>query len=350
MIKGLLDKRIPTLLGISLIAFSVILISVFIKNPSSFKSRAITTEDPQNITITNISDTSFTLSYITEDNITGTISFGTDTNLGFTEIEDLDREKGAISPSMIHTATLKNLTPNTKYYFAINSGQTTFLNNNAPFEVTTGPNIPTPTTPQPPISGRIILPDGSIPTTTIAYLTILGTQTLSTLVKDDGTFIFQLNSLRSEDLSSFFLLEKDSNIKITFVNDFFTSRVLSLYSKAKPLPTITLSNDYDFTIDNSIPSATTSAGIGGFEAIFPSPTLSKNTSSIPTPTPKSLALISASITPSPTLTPTPTPDLVLINQIPPTGDQNILLFALLAFFLTAAGAILFLLTTSKKSV
>ncbi len=441
MINRLLDKRIPTLLGISLVAFSVILISVFIRNPTFFKSNAITIEDPQNITITNMSDTSFSLSYTTETSITATVSFGKDTSLGFTEIEDMDKEKGTISPRIIHATTLKNLTPNTKYYFVINSGQTTFLNNNAPFEVITGPSISAFAT-QTPISGKVILPNVSIPTTTIAYLTIKGAQTLSTLVKKDGSFIFQLDFLRSEDLSSFFSLDKDSNIKIAFVNDFFASRVLSSYSKTNPLPTITLPNDYDFTIDSSIPIATTSGGIGGFQEILPSPSLSKNTGTLapiiltpkkdqtfndpkpefhgtslpnekvqitihssdtitaevtadgsgnwvfspgtnltpgshtltiqtkdafgiiktisqsfivhaatnPTPTPTLLASISATITPTTTLTPTPTPDIVLINQIPPTGDSNILLFAIIAFFITAGGVVLFLFTASKKSL
>ncbi|MBI2028066.1 MAG: fibronectin type III domain-containing protein [Candidatus Levybacteria bacterium] len=434
-----MDKRIPTLLGISLVAFSVILMSFFIRDRTIFKSSAITTEDPQNITITNTSDTSFNISYTTEESITGTISFGKDINLGFTEIEDLDREKGTISPRIIHSTTLKNLTSNTKYYYVINSGQTTFLNNNAPFEVTTGPSI-SPSTTQTSISGRVILPNASIPTTTIAYLTILGAQTLSTLVNNDGSFIFQLDSLRSDDLSTPFSLDKDPNIKITFVNDFFISRVLSSYSKTNPLPTISLPNDFDFTLDNSFPTATASGGIGGFREVLPSPALLKNaathtpviltpekgetfsdpqpefrgkslpnekvnitihsshaiTAEItadsngnwvfvpgesltpgshtftiqtkdafgaiktitqsfivyaetdPTPTPKSLESISVTITPTATPTPTPTPDTVLINQIPPTGDPNILFFGILAFAITIVGVILFLLTASRK--
>lgn len=277
MINRLWNRRIPTLLGIGLVAFSVILTSIFIRDRTVFKSNAITIEDPQKITITNISDTSFALSYITEANITGTVSFGKDANVAFTEIEDIDKEKSTISPHVIHATTLKNLTPNTRYYFVINSGQTTFLNNNVPFEVFTGPNIPTPITMQAPISGTVILPDGSIPNQTIAYLTIKGAQTLSALVNNDGSFTFNLDSLRSEDLSSYFRLDKDSNIKIVLVGDSFSSRVLALYNQTNLLPTITLSNDYDFTIENSIPIASASGGIGGFQEILPSPSLLKNT-------------------------------------------------------------------------
>ena len=270
------DKRIPTLFGISLIAFSVILTSIFIKNQTIFRSNAITIEDPQNITTTNISDTSFVLSYTTQESVAGTVSFGKDTNMRLTEIEDADREKGAVSPHIIHITTLKNLTPNTKYFFVINSGQTTFLNNNVPFEAVTAPSIPAPPS-QRSIVGKVILPDGSIPREGVSFLTTKGTQTLSTLVRKDGSFTFILDSLRSEDLSSYFKLEKDSNIKIAFVSDSFSSRVLALYSQTNPLPTITLSNNYDFTIENSIPVATASGGIGGFQEILPSPSLLKNT-------------------------------------------------------------------------
>lgn len=277
MISRFWDKRIPTLFGIGLIGLSVILTSFFIKNQTIFRSSAITIEDPQNITITNVSDKSFVLSYTTKENIAGTVSFGKDTNMRFTEIEDIDSKKGKVTPHTIHVTTLKNLTANTKYYFVINSGQTTFLNNNVPFETVTGPSILTPPLVQLPITGKVILPDGNIPSETVAYLTILGAQTLSTVVRKDGSFTFILDNLRSEDLSSYFKLEKDSNIKIALIGDSFSSRVLALYSQTNPLPTITLSNNYDFTIENSIPIATASGGIGGFQEILPSPSLLKDT-------------------------------------------------------------------------
>lgn len=274
------NKRIPTLFGIGLVAISVILTSFFIKNPTFFKSSASLIDEPQNITITNISGTSFTISYLTKDILPGTISFGIDTNLGFTEIEDIDRQKGSISPKIIHVTTLSNLTASTKYYFAINSGQTTFLNNNVPFETATGPIISTPVVSQTPVNGKVILPNGSAPTQTIAYLTIKGAQSLSTPVNENGDFSFILDFLRSEDLSTYSKLENNSNIKITFVNELFSSRVLSLYSQTNPLPTVTLSNNYDFTFDNNIPIASTSGGIGGFQDILPSPSLSTKTATL----------------------------------------------------------------------
>ncbi|MEK7517205.1 MAG: Ig-like domain-containing protein [Patescibacteria group bacterium] len=436
MISRLWDKRIPTLLGIGLIAGSVILTSIFIKNQTIFRGSAITIEDPQNITITNVTDTSLVLSYETRTNVASTVSFGKDTNMRFTEIEDIDSEKGAVSPHAIHITTLKNLTANTKYYFVINSGQTTFLKNNVPFEAVTGPSIPTPPLGQLPITGKVILPDGSIPKETVAYLTILGAQTLSTSVRKDGSFTFILGSLRSEDLSSYSNLDKNSNLKITFVSDPFSSRVLASYGQTNPLPTITLSNNYDFTTENSVPITSPAGGIGGFQEILPSPSLSKNTASITpvilvpkkdqsfkdskpqfrgtslpnekvkitinsshaitaqitadskgdwvfnpqtnlTPGPHTITVqtkdafgivktITQSFvvyaaenltpTPSPTITPTaaptptPTPDLTLLKQIPPTGDPNILFIGIAAIFITAVGAVLFLLTRSKASL
>src|SRR3989344_8172298 len=277
--KRLWEKHIPTLLGISLIAFSVILSSVFIKDQTIFKSSAIAIDDPQNVTITNISDTSFVLSYTTASNVAGTVSFGETANFGTTVIEDIDREKGEVLPRMIHATTFNNLSPDTKYYFVINSGQTTFLKNNVPFEITTAPNIPAPTSTQTPIKGNIILPDGSIPSQAIAYLTIKGAHTLSAFVDSNGSFTLALDSLRSEDLSSYFELDKDSNIKITVVSDYLISRVLSLYKHTNPLPTVIMSRNYDFTFDVSTPTASRSPKIGGFQQIYPSPSLSKSIAS-----------------------------------------------------------------------
>jgi len=180
---------------------------------------------------------------------------------------------------MIHATTFNNLSPDTKYYFVINSGQTTFLKNNVPFEITTAPNIPAPTSTQTPIKGNIILPDGSIPSQAIAYLTIKGAQTLSAFVDSNGSFTLALDSLRSEDLSSYFELDKDSNIKITVVSDYLISRVLSLYKHTNPLPTVIMSRNYDFTFDVSTPTASRSPKIGGFQQIYPSPSLSKSIAS-----------------------------------------------------------------------
>lgn len=350
------NKRIPTLFGIGLVAISVILTSFFIKNPTFFKSSASLIDEPQSITITNVSDISFTISHLTHDLLPGTISFGKDTNLGFTEIEDLDRQKGSISPRTIHVTTLNNLTANTKYYFVINSGQTTFLNNNVPFEAVTGPNISSPAVSQLPISGKVLLPNGNAPTQTIAYLTIKGAQSLSVPINENGNFSFILDFLRSEDLSTYFKLENDSNIKITFVNELFSSRVLSLYSQTNPLPTVTLSNNYDFTFDNSIQTATSSPKVGGFQEILSSPS-NKPTSKIsPAPTTTKLAIVPPAIvststpTPSATPTPTPTPDLTLLKQIPPTGNSDILIYGISAIAMTVVGFVLFILTRSKTSL
>ncbi len=350
MIKSILDKRIPTLLGISLIAFSVILLSISIRSKTGFISTAITSDEPKNITITNISDTSFTISYITDENLTGTINYGKDPSVGTFEIEDLDREKSVVTPRIIHSTTLNKLTPNTKYFFVINSGQTTYLNNNAAFEIQTPQAISSTFPKQNPITGKVIVPNTNIPSVTIAYLTIKGAQTLSTLVKPDGLFIFDLDSLRSEDLSTFYTVDKDANIKITFVNDFFTSRVLSTYSESNPLPTITLSNNYDFTLDDKTPSSTKSGRIGGFGAFSPDAITS-------TPIPKKIATVfTANPSPTnfpsstPTNTPIPSPDLTYVNQISQTGDKNVMFFAILALLITSAGIILFLLTASRKSL
>src|SRR3989344_3043097 len=354
--KKLWNKRIPTLFGIGLVAISVLLTSFFIKNPTFFKSSASLIDEPQNITITNISDTSFTVSYLTKDILPGTISFGKDTNLGFTEIEDLDRQKGSISSRTIHVTTLSNLAANTKYYFAINSGQTTFLNNNAPFEAVTGPSISAPVVPQIPINGKVILPDGNVPTQTIVYLTILGAQSLSTPVNENGNFSFIFDFLRSEDLSTYFNLEDDSNVKITFVNELFSSRVLSLYNQTNPLPTIALSSNYDFTFESNISTSSASPKVGGFQEILPSPS-NKPTSKIsPTSTTTKLAIVPPTIvptstpTPSATPTPTPTPDLTLLKQIPPTGSSDILIIGIISILITSGGIILFLLTRSKTSL
>lgn len=256
------NKRIPTLLSIGLIAISIVITSILAKNGTGFISRASPTQTPQDVRITNVSDNSFTISYTTEEEVIGSINFGEDKNLGLTALDDRD-QKGAIAPHKIHSITAKNLKPKTLYFFSITSGQNIFLNNNVPFEISTGPIIETGSLQQTPINGNIILPDGGKPSEALVYITNQNTQVISSLLKPDGSYSIPLNSLLINDLSSYFTFNKNDIIKMLIVAPILRSNVLVSYEQINPLPTITLSNDYDFTVNN-MPVASISAKNSGF--------------------------------------------------------------------------------------
>lgn len=338
---NLWEKRIPTLLGIVLTVVSIAITSTLIKNPTKLTIRADISKEPHNITITNISDSSFNVSYTTDESVTGSINYYKEISSKNTENEDFDKQKGTLSPRKVHSITIKNLISNTKYFFVIISGQTTYQNNNVPFEITTAPIISSPTPSQNSITGNVIFPNGKSPNETIIYLDILNGQTLSTILREDGSFTIPTNLLRFKDLLSYLEFSDDTSLKLTIINDSYKSNVLSTFRKAHPVPTITLSNDYDFTI-NTTSTLKKESTIGFSSLVFP-----KHASNSP-----KIKTASVSISPTPLLqsniisTPLPT-----AHQSPKTITNTtvfgtFLIHPIIIFtsIVATVGILLFLLT------
>ncbi|OGH24138.1 MAG: hypothetical protein A3B47_04695 [Candidatus Levybacteria bacterium RIFCSPLOWO2_01_FULL_39_24] len=269
MRSKLLNRRIPTILGIIFILLGILLTTPIIKNQTMFKSSAINSQEPQNVRMTNISDQSFTVTYQTKLPSTGSISYGSDKKLGESGLEDADKQTGSFSPKKIHSISVNKLTPTTKYYLTIISGSNTFLNNGAPFEVTTGSTIASPSANQNEIKGKIVLPDGSIPPEALAYLSTENSQLLSTITAKDGKFSFSLKGLRTNDLSSYLKATDSAVFKISTTDGSLNSTVLVSLNQANSIPVITQSNNYDFTQEVSA-DASRSAKSLGFPLIIPS--------------------------------------------------------------------------------
>lgn len=257
------NKRIPTLLGLILIIVGLGVTTYLVGQGGLFSIRAGPGHEPKDVRISNITDSSFTVTYTTEDLVTGALSFGESVNLEQSALDDRDQNSGKISPHKLHNITVRNLDPEKTYYFSIISGQDTYLNNSNPFEVVTGSPIDDTPLVQNPMSGKIILPNGKAPSESIVYLTTEGSQIISTLIRDDGTFLLPLNSLRTNDLSSYLKLEKGKMLKLLAIGEGLTSNAELFSEQIEPVPTITLSNNYDFTL-NRQPKENGSTTLEGF--------------------------------------------------------------------------------------
>ncbi|MDP2585322.1 MAG: Ig-like domain-containing protein, partial [Candidatus Levybacteria bacterium] len=261
--KRLFSKKNLMILGIILVLIGIPLTIFILKNQTVLKSRASDTTEPRDVKITNITSLSFTVTYQTELPSTGSISYGSDKKLGESELEDIDKEKGSFSPKKIHSISVKKLIPATKYYLTIISGSNTFLNNGAPFEAITGPDISSTSGKQQDIKGKIVLPDGSAPPEALVYLNAENSQLLSSTTTKDGEFSFSLKELRTNDFSSYFDINEDTVFKIVATNGSLKSTVLTSLNQKNSIPTITLSNDYNF-IQESSSVASKSAESSGF--------------------------------------------------------------------------------------
>lgn len=349
------DKRLPTLLGILFIAIGIVVSSFLVNTQTSLISRANPSQTPKSIRITNVSDTSFTVTYATGEKYPGTISYGLTKTFQDTVLDDRDVQRKSVSSYTLHHITARNLTAQTTYYFVIVSGQTIFLNNGAPFEVTTAPVVitsPSSFTAR----GKVIHLNGAPPEEGIVFVKTEKSQTLSALTQPDGRYSIPLASLRTKDLLSAPSVSDEDVFSILINSDSLLASATILAKHLDSIPTILLSKDYDFrntTLPFPLPSAQPLfASILGSIAVQPKPPVTPKvtqTPKIPSPT---ITSPTPSPSPSPTLTPTPTigpTHPVTLQSLPPPGNTSLSIATLAASLFITVGLALLLSTRENVS-
>lgn len=265
MKENIWQKKIPTLLGMLFIGIGVGLTSLIIQQETSFFGFASISDTPENIRLSNITDNSFTVSYTTSSKTVGSVNFGTTESLGSSALDQDDIGK-EITARTVHLIPVSDLKPSTTYYFSIISGGTTFLNNGKPFSITTGPIIDSKDSGLEG-KGTVIFDDPTI-NEAILYITNDKMQQLATKVNADGSYVFSQKT-RTKDLASYLKIEENEIMRILISASTKQSNISIFAKDLKNIPSVILSNNYDFTI-SSAPVATTSA-IFGFPSLIASP-------------------------------------------------------------------------------
>ena len=115
-----LDKKIPTLIGILIIIVGIGLTTYLVKGDSIFELQASPRQNPENIKITNVTESSFTVSYSTDDSALGTLNYGENpASLNNLVLDDRDQLTQKVSARNSHSITVKNLKEDTNYFFSI---------------------------------------------------------------------------------------------------------------------------------------------------------------------------------------------------------------------------------------
>lgn len=256
MRRNFFDKRIPTLLGLIVITAGILLTTFLVRSGTLFDIKATAGQEPKNVGITNISDVAFTVSYVTDDSVVGTLSYGTDPGvLDKLILDDRDQLSQSVNRYKVHSITVKDLKPKTTYYFQINSADQTYLDNDSYYNIQTGSTISEMPSDQNPISGKVIGPDGLAPSDGLVFVSISQAQKLSTYLKSDGTYTIPLNTLRNESLNDYLELFENSIINIEVISEDLFSSVSISAKEISPVPLITLSNSYDFSSKSKATSA-----------------------------------------------------------------------------------------------
>ena len=158
------------------------------------------------VQVTNVSDKSFSISWLTDVPASGHINYGVTPALGSNQSEDPN------AGPYTHHVTVGGLLPNTTYYFDVVSDGNTDDNGGAHYTAATGPTLAIPGIDT--VYGQVFQADGTTPAEgTIVYITLfdddgsgsLGQAAeLSSLVDSSGYWNANLASARLTDLSAYF--------------------------------------------------------------------------------------------------------------------------------------------------
>lgn len=259
--NSILNKRIPTVLGLFLLAVAVLATSYLVNTGVIYFGGAAPSDNPQDVRITNVSDSSFTVTYKTSASVLGTIAVSSSGQPPQTILDDRDEQSGIPKSYQLHSITVKKLKPATAYTFSITSGTTVYQNNGAPFSATTAPMLSTSPSATTPVTGKILDSSGNIPQEALVFVTTSGGQTLSTVVGSNGVYILPLNTMLSQDLSHPLSLTDATTLQLLAEDATTVTQAQVLLSHASPVPIMTLNNNYNF-VSSTTPIASTAASLG----------------------------------------------------------------------------------------
>lgn len=241
------NRQIPTFLGFLILLSGLISGILLIREGKALRGQALEASVPKEIKITNISENSFTVSWISDSLVSGFITFGKTPALSEIALDDRDVVSTKMESYYTHHVTVSNLEPSTVYYFKIGSAEKLFGQNDSPFTATTAPPFSSSSVSDP-AYGQILNGDGTPATGTLIYLKIPNCITLSTLVRASGNWLIPLNLGRTEELTDSCQYSKRGTKLEIFVHGgpSGVSHVTVLTGLEKPVPNITLGQDYSF--------------------------------------------------------------------------------------------------------
>jgi len=206
--KNLWHKQFPTILGVLFLVLSLgVGLFFFSGGLGDFAPRATPQTTPKNIKVTNVTEAGFSVSFLTDESTTGFIKYGTAADdIKTQSSDDRDQLSGSVGQYSTHHVTLRNLQPNTEYFYILGTGSgTEFNNEGVPFTIKTTSSHTS--TEAKTIYGNINLADGRPADGALVYVKSINFGELSAIVKSSGSWAIALANARSLDGSELALDE-----------------------------------------------------------------------------------------------------------------------------------------------
>jgi len=240
-------KKIPTLLALFILFFTIGAISFLVQRITTAKTSASPSTEPVNLMITNASDTSAKVIWQTTTPTTGMITVSSKTNTKISAYDERD-VAGKLIKYTTHSVWIKNLQPSTTYEFRILSDGKQFPAKNKPsYTLQTGPTIMDTTIAGfEPSYGMVKTSDGKPASGGILVVSLEESQLISTLITGSGSWIIPLNFIRTKDLSRYVPARPQMTETITVYYDSQKTEGVTDIDNDAPVPDITIGSVNDF--------------------------------------------------------------------------------------------------------
>ena len=209
-------KRIPTLIGIGVLVIGLIAGTVLFGNGTGvFAPRASAETTPKNIRITNVTDTSFTVSFMTDVPTIGFVKYGDSAkSLKLQTSDDRNQLSGSTAEFSLQHITVRGLSQNTTYYYVLGTGSgATFDNAGQPFSITTAKRSGAPAAAKT-IYGSVTTESGAPADGAIVYIKIADAGDMSSLVKSSGSWAIPLSNARTPDGSGYAKIDDTTRVAL----------------------------------------------------------------------------------------------------------------------------------------
>ncbi len=235
------DIKLPTIVGIVVLVLGLGAGIFLLQFKNIFNLKASPDQDPKEVRITNVSDKSFSVSWITDKATVGFVSFGESaTTLNQTSPDTDDSAKN------VHTITVVGLSANKDYFFKLSSDGVLKDNNGIAWKVRTGPTLSVSTNSQI-VSGNVVTSTGQPVTQAIVYINVSGSSSISAKVSANGSWVLPLSKLRTSDLAGYPTLTNKTLVEILIQTGTGSIATAQIYLEAtNPVPAMSIGQNYDF--------------------------------------------------------------------------------------------------------
>ncbi|MFH1280700.1 MAG: Ig-like domain-containing protein [Candidatus Beckwithbacteria bacterium] len=238
----------PTALGLFILLVAIGVGLFLVKTKTEVKVGADESFNPKQVRITNVSDTGFSVSWLTDSPANGLVKYGSESNsIKQSALDDRDQLSGESGSFELHHVTVKNLSPSTKYFFKLESEKKQFDSNGKPFEIITGAVLGTPPVADP-VYGTILLSSGAVAEGAVVYLNVPNAAPISALAKTNGNWALSLSTARTADLNNYLSYDTQATVVNILVQggSMGNAPVITTTSNDSPVPDITLGKSHDF--------------------------------------------------------------------------------------------------------